>query len=115
MLTDRRTAIYGLNVMRMGVADYILKSEYESEEIDIIIDLLMVTTRIVYACSPTESWDKEVIKFLFKNIVNMRPIEDAYQIKHICLMLKMFNPKLVAEIVLKRNELSEIISLLDHQ
>ena len=112
LLCDVRTINYGLNILRLGIADQIFRSELEPIHIDIIIDLLIVSTNIIHKYCPNDVWDKELIKFTIGNIVNMNKQRNTNQIRHLCALIKIIKPEIVSQFMQQSKNLSQVISLL---
>ena len=112
LLCDRRTIVYGLNILRMGIADQVFRSEFDVEHIDTIMDLMIVATNVIHSYFPINSWDKETIKFALNNLTNMRPGVNQQQIQHILALIKLLNTQAIAPIISQFKYLPNVISSL---
>ena len=112
LLCDRRTIVYGLNILRMGIADQVFRSEFDVEHIDTIMDLMIVATNVIHSYFPIDSWDKETIKFALNNLTNMRPGVNQQQIQHILALIKLLNTQAIAPIISQFKYLPNVISSL---
>ena len=112
LLCDVRTINYGLNLLRLGIADQIFRMELEPEHIDNIFDLLIVSTQIIHKHVPNDTWDKEVIKFAITNLQNMNQNQNVNQIRHICALIKILNPNIIYQFLQQVKNLDKLFSLL---
>ena len=112
ILSNEKTVVYGLNILRLGVADYLLSHGIQQEFIKLELDLLIIATEKMNVLFPTEFWPKETSKLAINTLLKLKK-NDKENISHICTLLKLIDPNVISNVLQEmRTELPHIFGIL---
>ena len=108
ILGDEKTVVYGLNILRLGVADFLMTHEISEEHLQLTIDLLIIATQRMNVLFPTEFWPRQTTKLVF-NLLMKSQSTDKETISHLFLLLKTIDPEQLSSIISENQEQLQLV------
>lgn len=96
LLSDDRTDVYGINLLRLGIADSIFRANITVEQLTLVSNLLYLATQKIKKLFPLDYWEKTVANFAINQIMS-HPDATHEQVSQLVQILNLIDRDILKE------------------